>query len=130
MELRGTRVVLRCRDFDQACRFYGGTMGLPRVREWDTEDGRSAVFHLGEAFLEVLGRPRGARGRDERFDYQGPSQKVSLVLVVPSAQKAYEEMFFHDRNVPGGLRHDTEGTLVFETHDPDGVKILLYESAV
>ena len=61
--------------------------------------------------------------RDESFDYQGPEQKLTVVLTVTSAEKAYEDLIFRDRNIPGGLRPDPDGALVFETHDPDGVKI-------
>jgi hypothetical protein len=72
----------------------------------------------------VLGGPRGGHGRDEAFDYQGPQHKLTLALVVPSAERAYEELIFRDRNIPGGLRLDSDGALLFETHDPDGVKIV------
>jgi hypothetical protein len=50
------------------------------------------------------------------------------VLCVPSAEKAYEDLIFRDRNIPGGLRPDPDGALVFETHDPDGVKIVFRET--
>jgi hypothetical protein len=32
-----------------------------------------------------------------------------------------------ERNIPGGLREDPAGGILFETHDPDGVKILFRE---
>ena len=46
---------------------------------------------------------------------------------MPSAERAYEELLFRDKNVPGGLRRGADGVLAFETHDPDGVRILLRE---
>jgi len=49
---------------------------------------------------------------------------MEIVLLVPSAEKAYEELVFRNRNIPGGLRPDPDGVMVFETHDPDGVRIL------
>ncbi|MBH0209813.1 MAG: hypothetical protein HP495_15105, partial [Nitrospira sp.] len=73
----------------------------------------------------MLGRTHGGEGgRDESYDFQGPGQKMTLSFVVPSAEKAYEELIFRDRNIPGGLHRDAGGAMVFETHDPDGVKIL------
>ena len=89
MEIRQFRVVLKARDFDRTCRFYGETLALPRLQSWDRENGRGALFQAGSGAIEVIGRPHGSdRGRDEAFDYQGPQQKLLLVLTVPSAEKA------------------------------------------
>lgn len=131
MELRQFRVIVRARDFDRTCRFYGETLMLPRLQSWDREVGRGALFQAGTGAIEVLGRAREAqRGDelDEAFDYQGPDQKMVLVVTVPSAEKAYEELIFRDRNIPGGLRPDSDGVLVFETHDPDGVRIVFRQA--
>jgi catechol 2,3-dioxygenase-like lactoylglutathione lyase family enzyme len=129
MEIRQTRVVLRARNFDLTNRFYEQTLGLPRLRVWEADDERRALFQLGTAVLEVRGRSRRreTNGRDESFDYQGPSHKMTLELLVPSAEAAYEELLFRDRNIPGGLMTDASGTLLFATHDPDGVKIVFRE---
>jgi len=82
--------------------------------------------------VEILGRSRGEIGdlRDEAYEYQGPQHKITLCFLVPSAERAYEELHFREKNIPGGLRQDVDGTLIFETHDPDGVKIQFRESAV
>lgn len=129
MEIRQFRVVVRARDFDHTCRFYGETLALPRLQSWDRENGRGALFAAGTGAIEVLGRAHGVEGgRDETFDYQGPQQKLTVVLTVASAEKVYEDLIFRDKNVPGGLRPDPDGALVFETHDPDGVKIVFRES--
>ena len=125
MEIRQFRVVLKARDFDRTCSFYGETLALPRLQSWDRESGRGALYQAGNAVIEILGRGHGAdEGRDEAFDYQGPMQKMTLMLHVPSAEKAYEELIFRNRNIPGGLSTDTDGVMTFGTHDPDGVKIV------
>ncbi len=125
MEIRQTRVVLRAKTFERTTQFYGETLALPRLTNWDRGDGRGACFQAGQAVVEVLGRVKGELGdlRDEVYEYAGPAQKMTLAFVVPSAEKAYEELLFRDKNIPGGLRRDLDGTLLFETHDPDGVKI-------
>jgi hypothetical protein len=128
MEIGQFRVVVRARSFERSCKFYGETMSLPRLQSWDREDGRGALYQAGAAVIEVLGRPAGAasrdRERDESFDYQGPHHKLLLVLIVPSAEKAYKELLGRDRNIPGGLRQDADGCLIFDSHDPDGVHIV------
>jgi catechol 2,3-dioxygenase-like lactoylglutathione lyase family enzyme len=126
MEIRQFRVTLRAADFERTCRFYGTVLALPRVREWDHEEGRGAQFQSGPSLIEILGRAQGSeKGRDESFDYQGPKQKMVLGFDVPSAERAYEELIFREKNIPGGLKLTSDGTMVFETHDPDGVKIVL-----
>jgi catechol 2,3-dioxygenase-like lactoylglutathione lyase family enzyme len=131
MEIRQFRVVVKARDFERTCRFYGDTLALPRLQSWDRENGRGALYQAGSGAVEVLGRAHGAEGEgyDETFEYQGPEHKLVLELMVPSAEKAYEQLQFRDKNIPGGLRTGADGALVFETHDPDGVKVLFRQVA-
>jgi catechol 2,3-dioxygenase-like lactoylglutathione lyase family enzyme len=127
MEIRQLRLVVRAANFERTCRFYGETLALPRLRSWENEEGRGALFQVGPGSIEVRGRPRGAGGRDETFDYQGPQQKLTVKLEVPSAEKVYQELLFREPNIPGGLRRAPGGAASFETRDPDGVKILFLE---
>jgi catechol 2,3-dioxygenase-like lactoylglutathione lyase family enzyme len=127
MEIRQFRVVIRAKHFDRTCKFYQDSLALPRLQTWERDDARGSVFQVGEGLVEVVGRPSAGESPlafDEAHDYQGPRQKLTLELTVPSAEKAYEELLFRDKNIPGGLRKDVAGTLVFETHDPDGVRIV------
>lgn len=129
MEIRQFRVVVRARDFDRTCRFYGEVLALPRVQSWDSEEGRGALYQAGAGIFEVRGRAHGAgRERDEAFDYQGPEQKLTVSLVVPSAERVYEELIFRDRNIPGGLIQLRDGSHLFQTHDPDGLRIVFRET--
>lgn len=129
MQIRQFRVVLKTKNFDRTCNFYGEVLALPRLQSWDDEDGRGALYQAGTGAVEVIGRRRDSHGYDEDFDYQGPQHKLVLTWIVPSAERAYEELLFRDKNVPGGLRKNRDGSLTFETHDPDGVRILLREES-
>ena len=131
MEIRQFRVVVRAKSFERTSRFYGESLAFPRLQSWDREDERGALFQAGAAVIQVVGRPASAetpRSYDESYDYQGPHHKMTLALLVPSADAAYKEALFRDKNIPGGLRQDTDGGLIFETHDPDGVKILFKQA--
>ena len=129
MQIRQFRVVLKAKNFESTCRFYGEVLALPRLQSWDHEEGRGALFQAGPGAVEVVGRPRDGQAYDEEFDYRGPQHKLELSWVVPSAERAYEELLFRDKNVPGGLRRGGDGALVYETHDPDGVRISLREES-
>ena len=131
MEIGQSRVVVKARDFDATSRFYEQVLAFPRLNNWDSEEGRRVLFQAGPMVIEIHGRPQGQEtaGLDERHDYQGPDHKMVLELIVPSAEEAYEELIFRERNIPGGLRQDDDGSMVFETHDPDGVKIAFRELA-
>ncbi len=127
MEIREFRVCLKAKDFDRTCRFYGDVLGFARQRSSDDASGRIAVYQAGAGQIEILGSAREA-GKDASAKYHLPDAPMTLVLEVSSAEKAYEELIFRDRNIPGGLREDGAGGLIFETRDPDGVKILLVEA--
>lgn len=130
MNIDEFRLVVKARDFDVTCKFYGEVIALPRLRAWEHESGRSALFQAGAGLIEVRGRAPSTGGRperDEAFDYQGPAQKTTITLLTNSAEKAYEDLIFRHKNIPGGLRELADGTVAFETADPDGLKILIRE---
>ncbi|HYX24303.1 MAG TPA: VOC family protein [Thermoanaerobaculia bacterium] len=131
MEIRQFRVVVRAMFYDRALKFYGDALALPRLHGWEREDARGTVFQAGAALLEVIGPPASEdprRDYDERFESRGPQNKATLLFEVPSAQKAFEEIQFREQNIPGGLRKDDDGVLIFETHDPDGVRVVFKET--
>lgn len=129
MEILQSRVVIRAGNFDRAMKFYGEALALPKLQSWDREDMQAALFQAGSAVIEVQSPPSSQDPRltDERFNPQGPLTKARIVFIVPSAQKAYDEIFFREKNIPGGLRKDDDGALMFETHDPDGIRVAFKE---
>ena len=130
MEIRQFRVVIRTAHFERALKFYGDSLALPRLQSWDGEDSRGVLFQAGPAVVEILGPPASQDPRfgDERFESQGPRTRTKLLFLVPSAQQAFDEIFFRDKNIPGGLLKDEDGVLMFETHDPDGIRVAFKES--
>lgn len=130
MEIQQTRIVLRARDFQLTSHFYEQILGFSRLRTWEAEDGRRSLFQAGTAALEVRGRSAGKEtpSRDEDFDYSGPNHKLSIEILVPSADAVYKELLFREPNIPGGLMEDEGGTLLFSTHDPDGVRVIFREA--
>lgn len=130
MEIEQFRVTLKARDYESTRHFYGKVLGLPELGDFERGDLRGTLYQAGPGAVEVLGRvpDAGRRPDDEEFEYRGPEQKMILSLVVPSPEQAYEELIFRDRNLPGGLRQEADGSAVFETHDPDGVRVVLRKS--
>jgi catechol 2,3-dioxygenase-like lactoylglutathione lyase family enzyme len=130
MEIRQFRVVIRTSNFERATKFYGDALALPRLQSWTRENERGAVYQAGAALVEVLGPPASEDPRlnDERFKAQGPRIQATLVFEVPSAQKAFDDIFFREKNIPGGLQKDDQGRLTFITHDPDNVQIVFRET--
>lgn len=130
MEIRQFRVVIRATNYERALKFYGDALALPRLQSWDREDGRGVIFQAGAALIEILGRPASEdpRLRDERFDTAGPKVKTTLAFDVASAQAAFDEIFFREKNIPGGMEKDDQGRLTFATHDPDNMRIVFREA--
>lgn len=124
MEIRELRVTLKAKDFDRTCQFYGGTLALPRLASHDSTEERSARYQAGGAQIEVTGV---ARGKDRRVGFHPPDAPMVLTLLVASAEEVYNELVFRDRNIPGGLRKDAAGNTIFQTNDPDGVKLIFVE---
>lgn len=127
MEIEQFRVTLKARNYENTRHFYGEVLALPELGSFERDDLRGTVYQVGPGAVEVLGRVAGA-GRlpdEEEFEYRGPEQKMVLTLVVPSPEKAYDELIFREKNVPGGMHQQADGSAVFETHDPDGVKVVL-----
>lgn len=126
MEIEQFRVTVKARDFERTCRFYAETLSLPKAGEWERDDLVGRRFQAGPGVIEVVGRAPGMPRRpdDDVFEYRGPDQKLVIHLVVPSPQKAYDELIFRNKNVPGGMHEEEGGATVFETKDPDGVRIV------
>jgi catechol 2,3-dioxygenase-like lactoylglutathione lyase family enzyme len=129
MEIRQFRVVIRTSNFERATKFYGSALGLPQLQSWDRENDRGAVFQAGTSVLEVVGPPASEdpRQNDERFNPQGPHIRAAFVFEVASAQQAYDEIYFREKNIPGGLQKDDHGRMTFVTHDPDNFRIVFRE---
>ena len=129
MEIRQFRVVIRASNFERAMKFYSGALALPQIQSWNREDQRGAIFQAGSALLEVIGPPASEDPRmtDERFVGQGPLIKTTLVFDVPSAEAAFRDISFREKNIPGGLQKDDQGRMTFVTHDPDNIRVVFRE---
>lgn len=126
MDIEGFRVTVRAREFDRTCRFYDETLALPKVGSREEGDLVANRYQAGSATIEVIGRAPGTprRGDDDVFEYRGPDQKLEISLIVDSPQKVYDELIFRNQNIPGGMHELADGSVVFQTRDPDGVRIL------
>jgi hypothetical protein len=130
MDIERFRVTVRAREFERTCLFYGETLALPKVGSRNDGELVAAEYQAGPATIEVIGRAPDASRRDDDgvFEYRGPDQKIEISLVVDSPQKVYDELIFRNKNIPGGMHELPDGSVVFQTRDPDGVRILFRAS--
>ncbi len=126
MDIESFRVTVRAREYERTCQFYGETLALPEVGTREEGDLKATQYQAGPGTIEVIGRASDSphRGDDDVFEYRGPSQKLEITLLVTSPQKVYDELIFRNQNIPGGMHELEDGSVVFQTHDPDGVRIL------
>lgn len=132
MEIEQFRVTLRARNYERTCSFYGETLALPRLDTWERDDLQGSIYQAGPGVIEILGRIPGKPRRedDPLFEYRGPAHEMEIAFAVPSPEKAYDDLIFRQKNIPGGMLTDEDGTPIFVTHDPDGTKILFRKAAV
>jgi hypothetical protein len=130
MEIREFRVVVRASSYERAVKFYGDALALPQVQSWNRDSERGAIFQAGPALIEVVGPPANEdpRANDEKFRAQGPRLQAAIVFDVASAQKAFDEIFSREKNIPGGFEKDSQGRMTFTTHDPDNLKVVFRET--
>ena len=57
--------VIRARSFDRTCRFYGEALALPRLQNWDREDGRGALYQAGSGVVGARSAVAAPAVRDE-----------------------------------------------------------------
>lgn len=107
-------VALSTARYDEACAFYGGTLGCPVVDGWDRPAGRATVFDLAGLRLEVLDATR-----ERAMPLGDPKDRVHLVLEV-------KDLDAFRRRLGGEApeTHDTSwGARILRLRDPDGIPV-------
>ncbi|MEK7425532.1 MAG: VOC family protein [Actinomycetota bacterium] len=109
------RVVRTTDCFDEACRFYGETLGWPVTREW-TDGGRGRIFGYGDV------------GRIELME--GAQQPVSGVILSVETDDVHA---LHDRLVAAGVAIDEPmaerpwGHRNVGVVDPTGLSVVFFQ---
>jgi len=107
-------VALVTARYEEACAFYGTTLGCPVVDGWDQPAGRATVFDLNGLRLEVLDA-----AREREMALGDPEDRVHLVLEVDDVDAFRRKL---PREAPEPV--DTSwGARVLRLHDPDGVRV-------
>ncbi len=114
-------VALATDDFDAVVEFYGDTLRLPLIAEWDRANGRGQRFDLGGMTLEVLdnGRERSP------LAIHSPGERFHLVIEVEDAVGAHLRLGL-DTPPP---EMTSWGARVFQLRDPDGIPVTFLEWA-
>ncbi|MCK6458471.1 MAG: VOC family protein [Planctomycetes bacterium] len=107
-------VALATTRYEEACAFYGTTLGCPVVDGWDRPAARVTVFDLNGLRLEVL----DAR-RERAMALGDPKDRVQLVLQVADVD-AFRGRIKGEAPEP----HETSwGARILQLRDPDGIPV-------
>jgi methylmalonyl-CoA/ethylmalonyl-CoA epimerase len=86
-DVTALRVALTVADFEAAVAFYGEALGLERIADWSSDDGRVVVFEAGRATLEIFDE-RQAALVDSIEAGRRVSGPVRLAVRVPDSAEA------------------------------------------
>jgi catechol 2,3-dioxygenase-like lactoylglutathione lyase family enzyme len=107
-------VALATSRYDEACAFYGGTLGRPVADSWDRPSGRATVFDMGGYRLEVLDV-----SRERAIALGDPKDRLHLVVEVEDV-----DVFRRERLGEAPEPHDTSwGARILRLRDPDGIPV-------
>jgi len=121
MDVLSSRVLLQPADFDASLRFYEGTLGLTRYREWGSPPGRGVVFFLGGGMLELT---ETAPGGDA-----GPRPAgVRLWLQVPDAEAFWQAIPEQEATKLDPPQRKPWGLIESHLTDPDGLELVVVET--
>ena len=114
-----SRIAIVSEKFDEACRYYGETLGFERVDGWERPNARAAIFDLAGLRLELLDL-----AREKHAPELGDSiDRIHLVIEVDDIQA------FHARLPKGmpALYETSWAGPVLELHDPHGIPVTVLQ---
>jgi uncharacterized glyoxalase superfamily protein PhnB len=123
MELRTLTVVRHTVNYESMIRFYGDTLEMTTVENWDRSDGRGSVFAppgaVANATIEVL---------DAGVCVPGVAPvNVVLSLFVDDAQAVHDRWNGAGVPIARGVEDQSWGFRSFGIDDPDGLRIWIIE---
>ncbi|WP_067861733.1 VOC family protein [Nocardia shimofusensis] len=114
MDILGSRVILRPRDYQATLAFYRDGLGLAVAREYPG----GTVFFAGQSLIEVAAH--GGSGEASTFD-------GALWLQVRDVQDAAAELATKGIVIDRAPKQEPWGLIEMWTKDPDGVPIVLVQ---
>ena len=106
-------VALATSRYDEACAFYGRTLGCPVVDGWDRPGARATVFDLTGLRLEILDATR-----EKAMALGDPKDRVHLVLEVEDVDAFARRL--GEAPEPQGT---SWGARILRLRDPDGIPV-------
>ncbi|HLS76557.1 MAG TPA: VOC family protein [Nocardia sp.] len=114
MDILGSRVILRPRDYEATLAFYRDGLGLAVAREYPG----GTVLFAGQSLVEIAAHG----GSDEPSTFSG-----ALWLQVRDAAAAAAELADKGIAIDRGPKQEPWGLIELWTKDPDGVPIVLVQ---
>ena len=125
--VRELRVALTVEDFDGATALYGGALGLPAIREWDSPEGRGIIFAAGPATVEVVDRAQ-AELIDRVEAGESVSGPVRLAFEVADVEASAASLLRKGATVSNGPISTPWGDLNRRLETPDGLQLTLFQT--
>lgn len=115
MDILGSRIILRPRDYETTLAFYRDSLGLAIAREYPG----GTVFFAGQSLIEVAGYGDPGQGGS---DFAG-----AIWLQVRDVSDAAAELALAGVAIERAPRRELWGLIEMWLRDPDGVPIVLVE---
>lgn len=115
MDILGSRIILRPRDYETTLAFYRDSLGLAIAREYPG----GTVFFAGQSLIEVAGHGDPGQGGS---DFAG-----AIWLQVRDVSDAAAELALAGVAIERAPKRERWGLIEMWLRDPDGVPIVLVE---
>jgi len=127
--LESLKFTIRTRDFESSRKFYREILDLAEVEAWDEDSDRGLIVSPGGAALIEISeiRPHSSSFRGEFLGSMG-GEKVDIQLRTSDVERWARRLSAAGWPFRGPVDRPWGARYIY-LHDPDGVKIILYDDA-
>lgn len=122
--ISGLKTVIRTKDFEASCNFYGKLLGLSVIESWSSESDAGCIFSLAENTSVEISR---INPEDDYFhDYFDEDASLKIDLQIPTIALDEWAVYLQDHWPCRGPVARPWGSRYLYLKDPDGVQVIFY----